>query len=159
MKIGHPKILSAVALVLLATWNCHAQVYSQHIVGGGDSQLPPNAVTFFSTATTNEAGAILITDTFMRGEQTNLVRITKSEGGLVVFRSHQFCHNGEPVALFTWRDGVQHFHTYPGTQYSADIEYLPSKEIRCVILMGRGYLDGFYYTNGIYYPAPDSDLR
>ena len=112
-----------------------------------------------STVSTNiETGAILKRETFTRGGQTNLIRTTKTEGGIVVFRSHQFCRHGEPVALFTWRDGEQHFHTYPGTPYSADVEFLPSKDVRCVVLMGKDWFDGFYCTNGVYYPAPDSDL-
>jgi hypothetical protein len=113
-----------------------------------------------STVSTNaETGAILTSETFTRRGQTNLIRITKTVGGIVVFRSHQFCHHGEPVALFTWRDGEQHFHTYPGTPYSADVEFLPSKDVRCVILMGKDWFDGFYCTNMVYYPAPDSDIE
>ena len=114
----------------------------------------------FSSATTNaETGAVLTTDTFTRGGQTNLIRVTKSEHGLIVFRSHVFCHYGEPIALFTSRDGAQHFHTFPRVPCSANLDFLPSKEIRCVILQGNDWFDGFYYTNDIFYPAPDSDLE
>jgi len=112
-----------------------------------------------SVATNAESGDIRVTDTFTRGGQTNLIRITVSKGSAVVFRFHQFCHHGEPVASFSWRDGLQSFHTYPGTPYSANLEFSPSKDVRCVMLQGRGWFDGFYNTNGIYYPAPDSDLE
>jgi hypothetical protein len=113
-----------------------------------------------STVSTNaQIGAILTIETFTRGGQTNLIRTTRTEWGMVVFRSHQFCCHGVPVAVFTWRDGTQHFHSYPGTPCTADIESLPSKDVRCVILMGNGWMDAFYYTNGLYYPAPDSELE
>jgi hypothetical protein len=125
----------------------------------GVSVFAADTVRVVSSVSTNEAGAILTTDTFTRGGQTNLIRITKSEHGAVVFRSHQFCHHGERVAIFTWREGVQHFHSYPGSPYSADIEFLPSKDVRLVRLMGTGWFDGFYYTNGVFTPAPDSDLE
>ncbi|HEV2693112.1 MAG TPA: hypothetical protein VG347_09485 [Verrucomicrobiae bacterium] len=114
----------------------------------------------FSSATTNsEPDTILTTDIYTRGGQTNLIRVTKSKHGTVVFRSHQFLHHGEPVSLFTWRNNVLHYHTYQNTSYYADLEFTPSKDVRCVILMGHGCLDGFYCTNGIFYPAPDSDLE
>src|SRR5262249_11843007 len=101
-------------------------------------------VRLSSTVTTNETGAVLPTETFTRGGQTNLVRKTKSERGEVVFRSQQFCHKGEPVALFTFRDGIQSFHTLPGTPYHVDLEFLPSKEVRCVMIQGKDFIDGFY---------------
>jgi hypothetical protein len=117
-------------------------------------------IQMFSSVTTNaESGAILTTETFTRGGQTNLIRFTKSERGAVVYRSHKFCHHGEPIALFVWRDGTQHFHSYPGTLYSANLEFWPSNEVRCVIIDGKTWFDGFYYTNGVFYPAPDSDLE
>lgn len=118
-----------------------------------------DTVRVVSIVTTNDTGAILTTDTFTRGGQTNLIRVTKIQNGAVVFRSQQFCHDGQPAAWFTLRDGVQSFHTLPNTPYHVDLEFLPSKEVRCVIVRGGGFLDGFYPTNGLYYPCPDSDLE
>ena len=113
-----------------------------------------------SSATTNaETGAILTTETFTRGGHTNLVRVTKVQSGAVVFRSQQLCHDGEPVALFSFRDGVQSFSTVPKSPNRVVVEYLPSKDVRCVMIFGRDFIDGFYPTNGVYYPCPDSDLE
>jgi hypothetical protein len=114
---------------------------------------------FSSTVTTNQTGGVLTTETFTRGGQTNLVRITKSEQGVVVFRLQKFCHKGEPVAVFTFENGIQSFATAPKTPYQASLEFLPSKDVRCVMIFGGGFIDGFYPTNGVYYPAPDSDLE
>lgn len=116
-------------------------------------------VRVISTVTTNKAGAVLTTDTFTRGGQTNLVRVTKVQSGAVVFRSQQFCHNGEPVARFSFRDGAQSFSTVPNSPYRVVVEFLRSEDVRCVVIFGRGFIDGFYPTNGVYYPAPDSDLE
>lgn len=112
-----------------------------------------------SVSTNRETGAVLTTETFTRSGHTNLIRITKSQRGIVVFRTQRFCHKGEPVALFTFREGIESFHTVPNTPYQVDLEFLPSKDVRCLMIQGRGFIDGFYPTNGIYYPAPDSDLE
>lgn len=112
-----------------------------------------------SVSTNTETGAVSTTETFTRDGQTNLVRFTKSMRGVVVFRTQRFCHNGEQVALFTFRDGIESFHTLPGKPYEVDVEFLPSREVRCVMIQGRGVIDGFYPTNGVFYPAPDSDLE
>jgi hypothetical protein len=123
------------------------------------SAFAADTVRVVSTVTTNESGAILTTDTFTRGGQTNLIRVTKVQDGAVVFRSQQFCHDGRRAVLMTFREGVQSFHVNPGTPYYVDIEFLPSKDIRCVMVRGSGFIDGFYPTNGVYYPCPDSDLE
>jgi hypothetical protein len=111
-----------------------------------------------TTSTNAETGSIVTKEIFTRGGQTNLIRITVIKRGTLFFRSHTFCHHGEPVAIFTWRDGEQFFSTYPGTPYEASVGFFPSKDVRYVRLSGKGYLDGFYCTNGIFYPAPDSDF-
>lgn len=114
--------------------------------------------SFSSVSTNSETGAVLMTETFTRGGQTNLIRFTKNLRGEVVYRTQKFCHRGEMVALFTFREGIESFHTLPNTPYHVDVEFLPSKDVRCLMIQGRGYLDAFYPTNGVYYPAPDSDL-
>jgi hypothetical protein len=125
-----------------------------------DPSATDTGVQVSSSATTNaDTGAILTTETFTRGGNTNLVRVTKVQTGSIVFRLHRFCHNGEPVALFSFRDGVQSFSTVPKSPYQVVVDFLPSKEVRCVMIFGRNFIDGFYPTNGVYYPAPDSDLE
>ena len=114
---------------------------------------------YSSVSTNSETGAVLTTETFTRSGQTNLVRVTKSQRGVAVFRNQRFCHNGELAALFTFQEGVQSFHTFPSTSYYVDLEFLPSNEVRCLMIQGKGFIDGFYPTNGVYYPAPDSDLK
>ena len=115
--------------------------------------------SFSSVSTNSETGAVLTTETFTRGGQTNLVRFTKSQRGGVVYRTQKFCHKGEPVALFTFREGIESFHAVPNTPYYVDLEFFPSKDVRCLMITGRDFIDGFYSTNGVYYPAPDSDLE
>lgn len=113
-----------------------------------------------SSAITNaETGAILTTDTFTRGGQTNLVRLTKVLGGKVVWRNQRFCHHGELVASFSFRDGDQWFSTAPKSPYQVVLTFLPSNEVKSVMIFGPGFIDGFYPTNGVYYPVPDADLE
>ena len=159
----HHKILSAATLAFLVSWNCNAQVYSQHIVGGGDSQLPPNYVSFFSTVTTNETGAVYATETFTRGGQTNLVRVTKTVEGKVAVRQQKFYHNGEQVAVFMYwaQTKSESFTTAESSSYSVGLDFSATRDIeRLIISRKKGsVLDGFSFTNGIFYPMSDSDLQ
>ena len=128
-----------------------------------------------STVSTNGMGtnmAVVTTEAFTRNGQTNLIRVTKVQRGMVVFRRQTFCHNGQPIAYFNFvkvhfeRD-IQSFTTITNSPYQLHIDYgyLHPTRIRCVWIDGTdktsgGYfIDGWYPTNGVYYPAPDSDLE
>lgn len=118
------------------------------------------SLLMLASVTTNAAtGAVLTTETYTRGGQTNLIRVTKTEGDTVVFRSQKFCHNGKPIAWFSFSNGTDSFSTVPRTPEQVVIDYQPSKEVRCVMIFGKDFIDGFYPTNGVYYPAPNSDLE
>lgn len=118
-----------------------------------------------STFTTNSTGAIVTTDAFTRNGQTNLIRVTKLKSGVVVFQRQTFCHNGVPVAYFVDVKGIQSFGTVTNAPYEIHVDFLQNKEIRAVWIYGsddlthESFIDGWYPTNGVYYPAPDSDLE
>lgn len=121
---------------------------------GGDT-----GIRSFSAVTTNSAGTVYIEDIFTRGGQTNLVRLTKVEAGVVTHRIQKFYHHGDLVAVISGLSDSNSFSSEPRLPYRVDLEFLPSKDVRCLIIFGPGFIDGFYPTNGIYYPAPDSDLK
>lgn len=125
------------------------------------SQVAVDAdVGVFSSSTTNaETGAILTTDIFTRDGQTNLIRVAKIEKGVVVQRRQRFYHNSEPIAFFSMNGGIESFSTLPKIPFQVSVEFSPSKDIRCLIIWGSNFMDGFYNTNGVFYPAPDSDLE
>jgi len=111
--------------------------------------------------TNAETGAIYIQDTYTRHGQTNLVRITKIQGGVVVFRLQKFCHDGQEVAYFSERppNTPLTFTVKAKCPYEVELDYLPNnKDVRCLIIWGGNFFDGFFPANGIYYPVSDADL-
>jgi hypothetical protein len=119
-----------------------------------------------STSTTNaETGAILTQEIFTRDGQTNLIRMTKIQGGVVVNRFQRFYHDGELVAVFAgWPETTSFTTKAGGTPYTVSLDFLPSKDVKFLWIYGRdangkAFQDAFYPTNGIYYPAPNSDLE
>jgi len=100
-----------------------------------------------------------IEDTYTRGGQTNLIRMTKMEGGIATHRIQKFYHHGDLVAVVSGLPDSISFSSKPNLPYTVELAFLPSKNVRCLIIFGPGFIDGFYPTNGVYYPAPDSDLK
>jgi hypothetical protein len=47
----------------------------------------------------------------------------------------------------------------PQTSYYVGLEFLPSKDIRSVTIRGNDFVDGFYTTNGFFYPVPGAELK
>jgi hypothetical protein len=105
------------------------------------------------------AGGIVTTETYTRDGEQDLVRITKLLNGTVTYQSHGFYHDGKLVALYTWHPDYSTFNVVPGLPYYVGMEFLPSKDIKSLTIRGNDFVDGFYTTNGLYYPAPDSDLK
>jgi hypothetical protein len=85
--------------------------------------------------------------------------MTKMQGGVVVSRLQRFYHAGEIVAVVSGLPDSISFSTKAGTAYEVGLDFSPSKDVRCLRISGRGFIDGFYPTNGVYYPAPNSDLE
>jgi hypothetical protein len=104
-------------------------------------------------------GGIVTTETYTRDGEQNLIRITKSLNGIVSYQSHGFYHDGKLVALYSWRPEYSTFNVVPQTSYYVGLEFLPSKDIKSLTIRGNDFIDGFYTTNGLYYPVPDSDLK
>ena len=101
----------------------------------------------------------MTTETYTRDGEQDLIRITKSQNGVVTYRSHGFYHDGKLVALYSWRPQYSTFNVLPGLPYYVGLEFLPSHDIKSLTIRGNDFIDGFYTTNGFYYPVPDSDLK
>ena len=115
---------------------------------------------YASTSTdTANAGVVSTTETYTRDGQADMVRITKSQNGTVTYRSHGFYHEGKLVALYSWKPDYSTFNVVPNMPYYVGLEFLPSKEIKSLTIRGNDFIDGFYLTNGVFYPVPDSDLK
>ena len=116
-----------------------------------------------STVSTNAEGAVYITETFTRGGQTNLVRVTKTLDGTVAVRQQKFYHDGEQVAVFMYwaQTKSESFTTTESSSYSVGLDFSATRDIEHLIISRKkgSVLDGFSYTNGIFYPVSDSDLQ
>jgi hypothetical protein len=62
-------------------------------------------------------------------------------------------------ALYSWRPEYSTFNVVPQTSYYVGLEFLPSKDIKSLTIRGNDFVDGFFTTNGLCYPMPDSDLK
>jgi hypothetical protein len=116
-----------------------------------------------STSTNAETGAVYLEETFTRNGQTNLVRKTKTEDGVVTGRIQRFYHDGEFVAVYLVVIKPAHMarESFSTTEssYAVSAEFSPTKEIERVIITRKkgNALDGFTATNGVFYPVSNSD--
>lgn len=109
-----------------------------------------------AVTTTNRMGQVT-QETFTRGGQTNLVRWTMVEDG-VVSLVHEFYNHGDLAAIITGIPDPVSFDPMPGLPYQLIFNFGPSKDARCLHIHGVGFHELYYATNGVFYPAPDSDL-
>ena len=109
-----------------------------------------------STATTTNSFGQVTKETFTRGGQTNLVRRTLLVGGVAVTRTHEFYHHGDLVAVIQGSPNPGNLDVPAGLPYQLSFGFSPSRKL--LHINGRDFNDAFYATNGVFYPAPDSDL-
>jgi hypothetical protein len=109
-----------------------------------------------AVTTTNRMGGVYTEETFTRGGKTNLVRQTLIRDGVVVTRVHEFYHHGDLVAVIQGNPNPVRFDPKPGLPYQLGLDFAPSKE--SLHINGKDFNEAFYATNGVFYPAPDSDL-
>jgi hypothetical protein len=118
-----------------------------------------------SVSTNAETGAIHLEETFTRNGQTNLVRKTKTEDGVVTGRIQRFYHDGEFVAVHLVVSKPVHMarESFSTTESSCavSVDYSPTKEIEKVIITRKkgNVLDGFIATNGVFYPVGNANLE
>jgi hypothetical protein len=115
-------------------------------------------VRLVSTVTTTNSLGIYTTETFTRGGQTNLVRMTGVKDGTIVYASHSFFHCGNLVATSIGTPNPTSFHTRDGLPYQVSLEFWPSRDVRGLHINGKDFNEMFHATNGVFYPAPDSEL-
>lgn len=112
-----------------------------------------------TTARTNaETASIYVKDFFIRDGQTNLVRQTKTQAGLVQIRIHRFYHAGLLVGDYFAMPDSSGFATEAGTPYSVNLEYDALRNPKSVVIGTKDgvILDAFGYTNGLFSPVESS---
>jgi hypothetical protein len=116
-----------------------------------------------TSITTNSAReTFTVTEVFTRAGQTNLVRQTTTERGVLWGRVDMFYRDGERLAARVVTAKVSQFHTDPNSHYSVSLYFSPSNELKDVSIFTNGccvVVDGFAYTNGVCYPHEMSRIR
>ena len=119
-----------------------------------------SGIRVVTTVRTNESGSISTKDVFTRDGQTNLVRNTRTEDGVVQIRVHRFYHAGTQIGDYVAMKDSSGFTTEAGCPYSVTVEFWPSKEVRSVVFGTNGVIvDAFMATNGVFSPADISVIR
>jgi hypothetical protein len=84
-------------------------------------------------------------------------------GAEIAVRQQKFYHDGEFVAVFMyWAETKsESFTTVESSSYSVGLDFSATRDIeRLIITRKKGsVLDGFTFTNGVFYPVNDSDLQ
>jgi hypothetical protein len=114
-----------------------------------------------TTVTTNaETSSIYTRDVFTRDGQTNLVRTTKTKGGMLAGRIQRFYHDGVLVGDYETFGDTSGFSTEAGSPYAVTFEFWPSKDVRSAVIGTKDgvILDAFTCTNGIFCPDESSRI-
>jgi hypothetical protein len=100
-------------------------------------------------------------EVFTRDGQTNLVRSTATEAGVVRLRMQQIYHGGVPVVGFTFmKDSSSGIVTEAGIPYQLIYGLGPSNELRSVVFATNHIvLDAFTCTNGVLYPVESKEIQ
>jgi hypothetical protein len=102
-------------------------------------------------------------EVFTRDGQTNLIRNTHTKDGVVLFRSHDFYHNGAMVGGYTYTIAMRTntmIASMPGP-YHFGLVLDDNNQPRSVQIHATNFmmLDWFPCTNGVFYPADSSLIR
>jgi hypothetical protein len=118
-------------------------------------------VQVITTAKTNaDFGTVSTKDVFLRGGMTNVVRDTKTKGGVVQIRLHRFYHDGLLIGEFIAMPKSSGFTTEAGSPYAISFEFSPSGEVQSAVIGTNGIVvDAFSCTNGVFSPADATSIR
>jgi len=115
-------------------------------------------IQVYTTATTITKTASVVQEVYTRDGQTNLVRRTDTEAGVVRFRIHQFYHAGTAVGQYVAVPQGSSFTTEAGTPYRMSLECDASRNPQSLIIGTKDVLmlDRFTCTNGVFSPVQSS---
>ncbi len=106
-------------------------------------------------------GATNIVETYVRGEETNLICTMLIAPHEPLYRIHQFFHRGERLGSYVTGTNSSGCITLPSPQYMLSFSLGPSNELRAVIIGNKKgeVVDAFGCTNGVITPVSTSILR
>ena len=103
----------------------------------------------------------MITETYVRAGQTNLIRHTDIPSQGETIWSHSLFHGREFLGCFVSGTNSSGCITEPGSQYMLSLSSGPSNELRAIIVGNKNgrVVDAFGCTNGVISPVSTSILR
>jgi hypothetical protein len=113
------------------------------------------------TTTKTNSDVILTQTVFMRDGQTNLIRSTLKTQGKVESPAHKFYHDGFLVGEISSTADFSVFRGMADCPYSLEGLYRTNRGIwqACICTKDGVVIDCFTATNGLFWPAPRSDLQ
>jgi len=111
--------------------------------------------------TQDSGGHTIMTETYVRDGQTNLVRHTDIPSQGQTIRSHFLFHGGELVGCVVNGTNSSGCITEPGSPYMLSFSSGASNELRAIIVGNKKgqVVDAFGCTNGVISPVSTSILR
>jgi hypothetical protein len=120
-----------------------------------------NDIRVFAGGRDSTSGGSVITETYVRSGETNLIRQTVflPPEPLVVY--YRFFHAGEFLGSFSTSTNSSGWVSEPGSQYMLSFSWGPSNDLLGVVIGDKGgaVVDAFSCTNGVIFPIPTSMLR
>ncbi len=121
--------------------------------GESDSWMAGDIRSFVTVRTNFAQGTVNTLEEFTRHGQTNLIRVTVMQHGVLQHRGHNFYHRGVLVGRYMWGSGHTIINTGPGTPYSLTLVLNESNQpFAATIQSTNRSLDLFVCTNGVFYP-------
>jgi hypothetical protein len=119
------------------------------------------AIRVITTVRTNDSGSIQTKDVYTRDGQTNLVRNTSTQAGVLQIRIHRFYYHGLLVGDFVTSPESSLFTTAAGSPCSVGIEFDAVKNEKSAAISSKdgAILDVFMATNGVFYPVDTSLIQ
>jgi hypothetical protein len=113
------------------------------------------------TDTKVSPGYLVTYEEFIRGSQTNLLRVTSVKDGVTNSIAHNFYHRGAYLGRYSQGGGYTFVNSAAGAPYALTFAWDSSNQIRTASVTTTNYviLDSFTCTNGIFYPEESSRIE
>jgi len=121
-----------------------------------------NEIRIFTRTDSKVAPGYSVTyEEFTRDGQTNLLRVTTFKDGVTNGIAHNFYYRGAYLGRYSQDRGYTFVNTAVGAPCSLAFAWDSSNQLRNASVMTTNYLllDSFTFTNGLFYPDPNSVIE
>lgn len=113
------------------------------------------------TDTKVSPGYLVTYEEFTRDGQTNLLRVTTAKDGVTNSSAHNFYHRGAYLGRYSQGGGYSFVNTAVGAPSVLSFVWDSSNQMRSASVTTTNHVvvDSFVFTNGVFYPAPGSEIQ